>query len=60
VAARYALQSYDTRHSGDSGRAPGARVAREKDVDVVGFGRVSVHMVATDDNCIQHLQRRRC
>jgi hypothetical protein len=35
-----------------------ARVAAGKDVEVVGFGRAAVYTVATDENGIQHVQRR--
>jgi len=35
-----------------------ARVTAGKDVQVVGFGRAAMYTVATDDNGIQHLQRR--
>ena len=35
-----------------------ARVTAGKDVQVVGFGGAAVYTVATDDNGIQHLQRR--
>jgi hypothetical protein len=35
-----------------------ARVRVGKDIDVVGFGRAAVYTVATDDDGIQHLQRR--
>ena len=35
-----------------------ARIASEKDVTVVGFGRNVVYTVITDDDGIQHLQRR--
>jgi hypothetical protein len=35
-----------------------ARVTVAKDVDVIGFGRAAVYTVATDDDGIQHLQRR--
>jgi hypothetical protein len=35
-----------------------ARVTGEKDVDVVGFGRGVVYTVMTDEDGIQHLQRR--
>jgi hypothetical protein len=35
-----------------------ARVTVATNVDVVGFGRAAVYTVATDDDGIQHLQRR--
>lgn len=37
-----------------------ARVTVGKDVQVVGFGRDAVYTVATDDDGIQHVQRRPC
>jgi len=34
------------------------RVSSGKDVDIVGFGRGVVYTVLTDDDGIQHVQRR--